>query len=105
MSPQVFAAIATLGAAFSLAANLWAFFKARDRSFQTMYLITVGYSFAYVLLWGWLATHPETDRATWSEVATPFSVTSFFTVWSGFAIMEIIRRKGIEDAAKERSPW
>ena len=90
MNPQLFALLATAGALFSFCVNAYAAWTVREHHKTSMFrllVFTAVYSLFYVGAWGVLAADQEIDRATWSETVTPFSLTSFFTVWVGAAAL------------------
>lgn len=66
-----------------------------------MFFMTSVLAAAYTVAWSVLWLFPSVDRALWSELLTPISVMTFFTVWCGFPLLELIKERGISEARQE----
>ena len=95
ISSTGFAIISMTGAIVATIVNYLAF-KYAEGLWRRYFAITAALALFYVFAWGSLILKvPDLERARWSEVVTPISATTFYTVWMGPAIFTIIgTRKG-----------
>lgn len=80
---QILASLATIGAGWSLYWNAAAARRVVNRAFKITFALSAAFSAVFVVAWAALAAFPDLDRSVWSEAVTPFSLVSFFVVWSG----------------------
>lgn len=93
MSPQTLALAATIGAIWSAGWNYAAFGATPHRGLRAAFGVNVAFSLVFALAWAWVAVDPTLNRARWSEAVAPFSLLSFWTVWSSAAIFHYAHRQ------------
>ena len=90
---QLLAGVATIGASWSMAWNTAAAIRITHRAFRLTFAVSAVLSAVFVVAWGIIAVHPNVDRQVWSEAVTPFSLLSFFVVWSAPPLLHIAAAK------------
>ena len=80
---QLLAGVATIGAGWSLFWNAAAARRVIHRGLKITFGLSAVFSAVFVAAWAAVAFVPDLDRSVWSEAITPFSLMSFFVVWSG----------------------
>lgn len=80
---QALAIAASVGAGWSFVWNAAAARRVTYRAMRLTFGLSAAFSAVFVVAWGLVAVYPDLDRQVWSEAITPFSLASFFVVWSG----------------------
>jgi len=91
-----FVILAVLGALISTGVNLRAWFIVESGPWHRYFGLVAALSVFYVAAWGALLC-TDVPRGQWSEVVTPISTLTFFTVWVGPAILLVMSNRHAQE--------
>lgn len=80
---QILAGLSAVGAGWAFYWNAAAARRVVHRGLKITFAMSAMFSAVFVAAWAAVAFIPDLDRSVWSEAVTPFSLMSFFVVWSG----------------------